>query len=260
MSLMSFMPPTTPTKYLNPTLRLVFVLGLILAVSGCAKLPESERSDIRDPYEPYNRLSWAFNLEVDDWVLEPTAKGYRTLPQFTQDALTNFVDWTGQPATALNSALQGRGENAMLAVLNFIVNGVTLGLADLTKEGDDPDPTNFGDTLAAWYVPSGSYLMMPFIGPGTTRSHIGFVVDIFTDPLGFATTPAADTVQLAATPIGIVTARGNNFDLFNDIKYNSLDPYARSRSLYFQFANPDGDTNETQASRDEDFDAFLEDQ
>ena len=235
-------------------------LAALVAMTACTALPESDRSDIRDPYEPYNRLSFAFNTETDDWVLEPAARGYLSLPEFMQVGLTNFAEWTGHPSTAINSALQGRGENTMLAILNFLVNGVTFGLADFTKEGDDSEATNFGDTLAAWYAPAGPYIMMPFLGPGTARSHIGFFVDIFTDPLSFATTPAADTIQLASAPVGIVTLRGNNFDLFNDIKYNALDPYARSRSLYFQFTNPDGDANATQADRDDDFDAFLEDQ
>ena len=233
--------------------------ALCLALAACSSLPVEERSDIRDPYERGNRRVFAFNLEVDDWLLEPIAKGYLYLPAFSQDMLTNFADWTGQPSTAINSALQGRGENAMLALLNFLINGVTLGLADLTNDEDDAEPTDFNDTLVAWRTPPGQYIVAPFIGPGTVRSQLGFVVDIFLNPLQFASGNAVDAVQLASTPVNIVTARGNNFDLINDIKYNSLDPYSRTRSLYFQFTAPDdGGDNESELSGDDDFDSFID--
>ena len=35
-------------------------------------------------------------------------------------------------------------------------------------------------------------------------------------------------------PVSAVAFRANNFERFNDVKYNSIDPYARTRSLYYQ--------------------------
>jgi phospholipid-binding lipoprotein MlaA len=36
------------------------------------------------------------------------------------------------------------------------------------------------------------------------------------------------------TPVAVVAQRANLFEPLNDVKYNSLDPYARTRSLYYQ--------------------------
>ena len=38
----------------------------------------------------------------------------------------------------------------------------------------------------------------------------------------------------AKAPVGAVSFRANTFETFNDVKYNSLDPYARTRSVYYQ--------------------------
>ena len=241
-------------------MRILFIL-LAFAIAGCAETPPDVISDSRDPFENTNRKIFEFNMTVDDVVLEPVAKGYRKLPQTAQTSLTNFATWTSHPSTAVNSTFQGKFENAALATIHFLINGLTLGFADLTEDDDDPTPEDFGQTMAHWNVPEGSYVMMPFLGPGTVRSHTGRLVDTVTNPLGFIAIDGASAVQTASIPTGIVTFRGNTFDQFNDIKYNAIDPYAKTRSLYFQYRegqiigiNPEGNS-----SADDAFDDFLSD-
>ena len=233
---------------------------LALIVAGCAETPPDVVSDSRDPFENANRKVFEFNMAVDDVVLEPVAKGYRQLPDGVQTSLSNFGTWTGYPSTAVNSTLQGKFENAALATIHFLMNSLTLGFADLTEDDDDPETEDFGQTLAYWNVPEGGYVVMPLLGPGTVRSHTGFVVDAITNPLGFIPVEGASAVQTASTPVNVVTFRGNNFDQINDVKYNAIDPYAKTRSLYFQYRegqivglNPEG-----VSSSDKAFDEFFE--
>lgn len=239
--------------------RLIVIL-LMVGLAACGSSGGQLAADPRDPHESGNRRAFAFNMAVDSIVLEPLAKGYRTLPDGVQAAATNFATWTSYPSTAVNSTLQGKLENASLATVHFLVNGLTLGMADLTGPDDDPEDEDFGQTLASWNAPEGSYTMLPLLGPGTVRSHVGSVVDAFTDPLGFTGEPVIDTMQTAATPVGIVTFRGNNLEAFNDVKYNAADPYARTRSIWYQFRDGqlrDGDAGAPSAT-DDAFDAFLE--
>ena len=233
---------------------------LALIVAGCAETPSHVVSDSRDPFENANRKVFEFNMAVDDVVLEPVAKGYRQLPDGVQTSLSNFGTWTGYPSTAVNSTLQGKFENAALATIHFLMNSLTLGFADLTEDDDDPETEDFGQTLAYWNVPEGGYVVMPLLGPGTVRSHTGFVVDAITNPLGFIPVEGASAVQTASTPVNVVTFRGNNFDQINDVKYNAIDPYAKTRSLYFQYRegqivglNPEG-----VSSSDKAFDEFFD--
>ena len=212
------------------------LIAALLALSGCSATPPAERSDARDRYEDANRKVFAFNMRVDSYVLEPVASGYRnTVPEGGRTAIDNHLRWASMPSTAINSTLQGKFENAALASLNFLVNGLTLGFADLSEDDREVQREDFGQTLAAYDVPEGSYLMVPVLGPRTTRSLTGNVVDIVMNPLQiFGTSTTADTVRTAQAPVGAVSFRANNFDAFNDVKYNSLDPYARTRSVYYQ--------------------------
>ena len=206
------------------------------AIAGCSSTPPAERSDARDRYEDANRTVFAFNMGVDSYVLEPVASGYRdTVPEGGRTAIDNHLRWASMPSTAINSTLQGKFENAALATLNFLVNGLTLGFADLSEDDQKVHREDFGQTLAAYDVPEGSYLMVPVLGPRTTRSLTGSVVDFAMNPLRvFGTGDTADLVRTAQAPVGAVSFRAANFDAVNDVKYNSLDPYARTRSVYFQ--------------------------
>ena len=235
---------------------------LIGLLAACSSMPADQISDARDPYENTNRSVFEFNMAVDTAVVEPAAKGYRALPQVMQTGLSNHAEWTSYPSTAVNSVLQGKFENAALAAVNFLVNGLTLGFVDLTEDEDDPVREDFGQTLAAWSVPEGSYIMMPILGPGTARSHTGFLLDAITNPLGYSGAGGAETIQYTSTPVNVVTFRGNNFDQVNDVKYNSADPYAKTRSLYYQYREGqlnDGDREAASAS-DDAFDSFLSDE
>ena len=90
-------------------------------------MPADEKTAINDPYENTNRKFFAFNLALDDYALEPAAILYKkTAPELIQKSVRNYVSWTGMPSTAVNSGLQGKFENAALASLTFLVNGLTL--------------------------------------------------------------------------------------------------------------------------------------
>ena len=223
----------------HPRFRRIGTAALVAAaaaLAGCSSTPPGDRSDARDRYENANRKVFAFNMQLDTYVLEPVASGYRnTVPEGGRTAIDNHLRWASMPSTAINSTLQGKFENAALATLNFLVNGLTLGFADLSEDDQQVDREDFGQTLAAYEVPEGSYLMVPVLGPRTTRSLTGNVVDFVMNPLQiFGTSNTADAVRKAQTPASAVSFRANSFEAFNDVKYNSLDPYARTRSVYYQ--------------------------
>ena len=212
------------------------VVAAALALAGCSSTPPDDRSDARDRYEDANRKVFAFNMGFDTYVLEPVASGYRdTVPEGGRTAVDNHLRWASMPSTAINSTLQGKFENAALATLNFLVNGLTLGFADLSEDDQAVNREDFGQTLAAYDVPEGSYVMVPVLGPRTARSLTGNVVDFVMNPLQiFGTSNTADVVRTAQAPVGAVSFRARTFEAFNDVKYNSIDPYARTRSVYYQ--------------------------
>ena len=77
--------------------------------------------------------------------------------------------------------------------MHFIVNSLTLGLVDLTEDPKAVKSQDFGQTLASFDVPEGNYLMVPVLGPNTSRSLTGRIVDSVTNPMSFL--KAGDAVQ-----------------------------------------------------------------
>ena len=223
---------------IKPTRRLIIIAliainGFILA--GCSASDKGDATALKDPYESLNRKVFYINLKLDDYILEPAAKGYLKLPSPVRTAITNQVQWISHPSTAVNSALQGKFENGALAVVHFLMNGLTLGLADIIPSDDEPLTEDFGQTLASWNMPQGPYFMLPILGPGTIRSHSARIVDGIINPLGYTEEPVIHTVSSITPVTGAVSFRGNNFDQFNEVKYNAIDPYARTRSFYHQY-------------------------
>ena len=102
-------------------------------------------------------------------------------------------------------------------------------------EGEDrPEQEDFGQTLASAGVGEGPYLMVPFLGSHTARSLSGRAVDMVLNPLGAFDAEAVETAQTATPVVSAVSFRAAYFGTINDVKYNSLDPYARTRSAYYQ--------------------------
>ena len=211
------------------------LLCVTATVAGCTALPDDQKTAATDPYENANRKVFAFNMAVDDYALEPVAKAYKqAAPEPVQQGIQNYVSWTGMPSTAVNSGLQGKFENAALASLTFLVNGLTLGFVDLMEAEDRPEQEDFGQTLASSGIGEGPYLMVPFLGSHTARSLSGRAVDMIINPLGAFNADAVETAQIATPAVSAVSFRAAYFDTINDVKYNSLDPYARTRSAYYQ--------------------------
>ena len=59
-----------------------------------------------------------------------------------------------------------------------------LGIFDwASMAGFDRSDEDFGQTLATWGVPSGPYVVIPFLGPSTVRDGLMIPLNILLDPL-----------------------------------------------------------------------------
>ena len=228
---------------------------MILALGACATPPEDPAAraafdETNDPLEPLNRYIFDVNLAIDEIILTPISTMYvEGVPEPYQNGVRNFLQNLAMPVTILNSALQGDGENTVDAAVSFFIN-TTAGLGgifDIPGNFDkEPRKEDFGQTLAVWGVEEGPYLVLPLIGPSSTRDGTGLVVDIATDPVTYVFSPTFSYV------IGGVTAvqfRADSHGEYESLKRTSVDFYATLRSLYRQIrakqiANDNGDLSE----------------
>lgn len=145
-----------------------FVLGFSLLVTS-----PSGVANPADPWEPLNRKIFVFNEHFDRWALKPAAKLYMwSTPKPVRKGVSNFFANSNNLLIAVNNLLQGKVIDAGEDVARFSIN-LTLGFLgtfdvasklNLVQHSED-----FGQTLGAWGVPSGPYVMLPFLGASTLR-------------------------------------------------------------------------------------------
>lgn len=210
--------------------------SLMLTVAACsAPQDQDDAAAKQDPWEGFNRGIYAFNDAVDTVVLRPVAKAYRSVvPEYGRERVTNVMTNLRQPVVMLNSVLQGDPENAFSSFWSFVLNS-TLGIGGIFDFADvntdlKVHDEDFGQTLGAWGVPSGPYLVLPILGPSTVRDTVGLAGDWVSDPFNYLD----DEIVITRTVLRAIDARANVLDLTDDIEKNSFDPYATYRSGYLQ--------------------------
>ena len=209
-------------------------LALALAVSttltGCAT-----GSNPRDPFEKFNRQMFKFNDAVDRVALKPAATAYQTvLPSFVQTGVSNFFGNLSDLWTGANNLMQGKGADGMSDLTRFALNS-TLGLGGLLDIGSEAGlqkhNEDFGQTLGAWGVTSGPYLMLPLLGPSTVRDTAVIPLDIAADPWAYKEPVAWRNV---GTGVRAVDQRAAVLDASNLMEEAALDRYEFIRDGFLQ--------------------------
>ncbi len=167
----------------------LLVISLIVSslLDGCADLPKVNEND---PWEAWNREAQGFNNDFNNTVVKPVTKGYASItPEFFNDAAANFFSNLNDIGVTVNDLLQLKMAQGGLDVSRFLINttaGVG-GLIDVATMVDLPKHNeDFGQTLGFWGVPSGNYLVVPFLGASSPRALIGVIGDALMNPLTYS--------------------------------------------------------------------------
>jgi phospholipid-binding lipoprotein MlaA len=208
---------------------------LLLAVAALLSAGCASTANPRDPLESVNRGIYEFNDAVDTVVMKPVAEAYRgVLPSFVRTSVRNFLDNIKDVLNLANNALQGKFYDALDDFGRIALNttfGVA-GLFDIASEAGLPKhDEDFGQTLGRWGVPSGPYVVLPFLGPSTLRDALALIVDWKTDPVTYVD-PRRDRQIIWG--VRIVSRRADLLDASNLLETAALDPYEFLRDAYIQ--------------------------
>lgn len=218
---------------------MAMLLAASLAAASCTSIPQdranSESAASQDPLEPFNRAVFRFNEFVDSLLLKPVTTVYRAVvPEIGREGVSNFLSNLKAPVTIANSILQGDPGNAFTSFWRFVLN-TTFGIGGVFDfagyYGIHERQEDFAQTMGVYGAGSGAYLVLPILGPSSTRDLFGRVVDVFSDPFFYWFTDEENIARAVAT--GIDT-RSENYELIDNVYRDSLDPYATFRSGYLQ--------------------------
>ena len=233
------------------------LLILFFVSSGCATTKnQSNVFNPEDPYEKSNRKVFEFNSKIDKLFLRPITDFYDSAtPEFAQTSITNFFSNLDDIGISFNNFLQGNIVDSMSDLTRFFINSIfgLGGFFDVASEmGLEKHSEDFGQTLGKWGAKPGPYLMLPFLGPSTTRDAFTFVGD----------TALAPTLSLddSEARLGLISLDLiNTYSAFTGIAdIESQDQYAFLRDAYLdrrKFEVNDG-LSEEDLSQDIDFEDF----
>jgi len=190
-----------------------------------------------DPYESVNRAIFGFNETVDDYFLDPLARGYRAaLPRWGRNRVSSFFSNLGEIPNFVNSIFQGDIESTFRSFTRFGVNS-TIGIGGLHDVaggfGLREKEKSFSQTLALYGFDAGNYLMLPFFGPSTSRDFAGSMVQRASEPQTYL---SSGYLATAFGLVELVDTRSGLLDLTDEIDLTSFDPYSAYKSSYLQYS------------------------
>lgn len=187
-----------------------------------------------DPLSGYNRAMTSFNDFTYINIIDPTARGYKTVvANEIRFVVANFFDNLLAPMRFLNNLLQGKIKNSGDELFRFVVN-TTIGVGgfgDASTElfGAQKHPEDFGQTLGFYGVGSGFPIVLPIFGPSNIRDSVGFVGDYFSNPINYID---SRWVSVGLGGYERINYTSLHVDDYNSIKKDSIDLYPYLQDLY----------------------------
>ncbi|ACL33700.1 MlaA family lipoprotein [Glaesserella parasuis] len=232
-------------------IKLLFLVLNTAFLTACTASIDPETGTRSDPLEGFNRAMWKVNYEyLDPYILEPVAKGWRDyVPSPIKTGLVNVANNLDEPASFVNRLIEGEGQKAMVHFTRFWFNSIfglggLIDFASMTNDLKIDKRREFGDTLGAYNVPTGPYVMLPMYGPATPRQDLGRLVDTSYPVLSLLATPWSITKYVVQG----VDSRAQLIGQEALLK-QSQDPYITFREAYFQnleFKVKDGKTENSE--------------
>ena len=215
----------------------IFKINLIFFLIVIASPASYSNSDMSDPYENSNRSIHEFNDKIDVYLLRPVSVGYSLLPNPIEVGISNILQNSGEPINFTNYILQGEIKNALSSLMRFIINSSfgLLGTIDLADQLNlKKNDTDFDKTLEKWGAGEGNYLVLPFIGPRSSRHLAGSIIDIALNPLNYFLKDEDDIIRISPTMLYAVSARSGNMETIDNLRETSIDYYSSLKSIYYQ--------------------------
>ena len=217
----------------------------LIVFSISFNLTISKAYSTEECFENASRKIFNFNQGVDNYVLEPIAKGYNKLPKAIKTGTNNFTSNIATLLSIPNSILQGNLNQVGQSAGSFLINS-SIGILGIfnpaEKIGLKPHKEDVGQTLGSYGIGTGCYFVLPILGPTTARDSIGLLADTFIDPFAHITIRENELFSVSGNSMDYYSVKGataidfrsNNLTNFESLEKNSLDLYSSIKSIYLQ--------------------------
>ncbi|MBL0690642.1 MAG: VacJ family lipoprotein [Alphaproteobacteria bacterium] len=207
-----------------------FLIFSIIFICPFTMLAESHM--IADPMRKMNEKTTEFNIFFHKKISNPVATSYlKVVPEPIHRSIRNVSDNLREPYTMANALLQLNFEQTVISFGRFSTNTVfgLLGIIDIfeLRTGIDHTKLTLNETTAKWGIPSGQYIVVPFLYGMSLRSILAFSGDILLGPV-FITLRSMDVsskIILAVLTVDFFTWYVDHIYTIDFIINSSIDPY-----------------------------------
>lgn len=245
--------------------KIIALIFSTITLTGCATY-DPETNSYSDPLSGFNSTMFDFNYYVlDPYLLRPVAVAWKDyVPTPIRSGISGVSSNLSEPASAVNSALQGNAHKVGVHLARFMLNTI-FGFGGLIDVASMADPQlqkgnreTFGTVLGHYDVPYGPYVVLPFYGQMTLRQDGGTLVDYLYPPLNLLSVDA----NIARWVFDGIEARAVAIE-YEELLNGSDDPYNFMRNAYFQnndFLASGGEVNQDrQQQRENAISEYLDD-
>ena len=207
------------------------------SIADPAGTTDSQLSDGQyDPLESINRFTFAVNLKADQWAIKPVAQAYKAvIPTPVRAGVQNVFGNIADLWTSANNLMQGKFSEARTDATRVAINSTigVIGVVDFASDwGYQKHKEDFGQTLGAWGVPAGPYIVLPLLGPSTLRDSVAQIgVDVHASPFRYLADPGA---RNSITAVRLTDSRSRLLDREKAFQGIALDQYLFVRDAYLQ--------------------------
>jgi phospholipid-binding lipoprotein MlaA len=230
---MNTLPPRQPTYWVG--------LAFSILLTSCSTTPPKVATNPDDPWQDWNHKTTTFNQDFDKTVLKPMAKEYQEItPGPVDTGVTNFFSNINDIGISINDLLQLKFLQGGMDLSRFIVNSTAgvAGIFDVASKLDLPKHNeDFGQTLGFWGVPSGSYMVLPFLGSSTPRDAAGLLGDALLNPLTYVSFFGGIATNAATASTTILDVTDTRSDLMSTeklVEEGAVNRYDFVKNAYLQ--------------------------
>lgn len=197
---------------------------------------DQDKVRVADPLAFWNRAMFHFNDKFYFWVLKPVVRGYRAVvPSPVRSGVKNFFTNLTTPIRLVNCILQWKWRAANAEFARFLLNSTVgvLGFGNPAKKYPELNPSeeDLGQTLGAYGIGNGLYIVWPILGPSTLRDSVGLVGDLLLNPVSYV-----EPTEAAIGITGYETVNDTSFKIgdYESLKKAAINPYEALRDAYIQ--------------------------
>lgn len=178
------------------------VASIAVAASAQTVAPPAAEAPAANSLEAFNLWADHFNQQLADWVIAPTLKMYRGLPDPVPAMGRNAYQNLTEPVNALSRAMSSDPAGAVVSTSRFVINSTVglLGTLDVANAiGLEPRRAFFAAGVCDVGVPIGPYMVLPGVGDTT----VGVAASAMLAMVGSTMAVGVISFELAMASMGV---------------------------------------------------------